>query len=1026
MKTNFLIWMGIVCGISTQLFAQNFKSSSFSNITARQIGPAVMSGRITAIEGTEEDPNIIYIGSAAGGIWKTITGGTLFKPVFDKHTQSIGALAIDQKRPDTIWAGTGESNMRNSVSVGDGIYRSTDAGENWVKCGLEKSEHISKIIIHPDNPAIIYVAVPGALWSDSEERGLYKSSDFGKTWNKILYENPRSGCADVIMDPRNPEVLYASLWEFRRTPWSFSSGGPGSGLFKSTDGGKTWNRIQNGFLPGVLGRICIALAPSKPDNVYAIAEGKETYLYSSTDGGTNWVKESSTGNVTARPFYFSVIVVDPQDDKRVYRPAFSLSISEDGGKSFYDASMQGGWIHSDLHALWINPKNNKHMYLGTDGGAYVSFDRGINWMFLNNLPLSQFYHASFDLQTPYNVYGGLQDNGSWFGPSESEGGIENRDWENLYGGDGFWVQPDLKDPEYAYCEYQGGHMVRVNTKTHEVQDIQPQAGSGEPKLRFNWNTPLVCSPTRPEILYSGAQYVYRSSDKGRSWEKISPDLTTNNPEKQKQEESGGLSVDNSSAENHCTVFTIAESPVDINQLWAGTDDGNLQVSVDGGKNWTNVSANITGLPPFYCVSSVEPSSHDKNRVYASFDGHCFGDMQPWIFASADLGKTWTRMNGGDLTGFAHKIKEDIVNPDLLFAGTEFGLFLSLDRGKNWVMHKSNVPPTPVRDLAIHPNTHDLIIATHGRGIIIHDDLTPFRALSNKVFEAPVSLLPCRKVMVDPSPMGAGFPSAGGFVGANPDKAAQVWYYLKDRVQSGDVTVEVYDASGKLLQSIPGTKRKGMNMVSWNMRSKAPKVAYGAKADVSGFFGPMVVPGNYQIKLITPLGNQEQTLVLHKPENKGHSSEDLQAQFTMTKRLFEFQENLAFLSFQIKSVQDSIKSGMSKLKAGTSLYTQANTINQKLQDIHNLLSASKETTAITGEEKIREKATALYLSVTGYAGRPTMSQYDRADALEQEQTEARKQWDGYWEKEVKSFAGKWNKSGMPEVRLNERRVFEERK
>lgn len=1020
------ISLALLSLVAASLPAQNFRSSTFSGVNARQIGPAVMSGRITAIEGTTEDPNVIYIGAAAGGIWKSITGGTLFKPVFDKYTQSIGALAIDQKHPDTLWAGTGESNMRNSVSIGDGIYRTTDAGENWVKCGLEKSEHISKILLHPDNPSVVYVAVPGALWSDSEDRGLYKTTDFGKTWNKILYGNPRTGCADVLMDPRNPDILYASLWEFRRTPWSFSSGGPGSKLVKSTDGGQTWNSIQNGFLPGDLGRICLALAPSAPDHLYAIAEGKETYLYSSTDAGANWIKESSTSNVTARPFYFSVIQVDPADPKRVYRPAFSLSISDDGGKSFYEASQQGGWIHSDMHALWINPHNPKHMFLGTDGGAYVSFDRGINWMFLNNLPLSQFYHATYDLQTPYNIYGGLQDNGSWFGPSESDGGIENRDWENLYGGDGFWVQPDLKQPGIVYCEYQGGHMVRVNTKTKEVQDIQPQAGPGEPKLRFNWNTPLVCSPTRPEILYCGAQYVYRSSNQGRSWEKISPDLTTNDPEKQKQEESGGLSVDNSSAENHCTVFTIAESPLNPNQLWAGTDDGNVQVSTDGGKSWTAVQGSIPGMPGFYCVSSIEPSRHNANRVYVTFDGHALGDMQPWIFVSDDLGKSWKRLSGGDLNGFAHKIKEDLVNPDLLFVGTEWGLFMSINRGAGWVMHKSGVPPTPVRDIAIHPVTHDLILATHGRGIIIHDDLTPFRALNEAVLSKPVAFLPGRKLVVDPSPFGGGFPSAGGFVGENPDKGALVWYHLKDRVQSGDVTLEFLDGQGKVIQSLPGTKRKGINMISWNMRGKAPRVAYGAKADVSGFFGPLVPPGNYSVRLITPVDTIEQALVLHTPENKGHKAEDLQAQQQLVKRLFDFQEALAYFSFQVKGIQDSLKKGLEQRTLSPALKKEGLILSQKLQDIHNLIAAGKETTAITGEEKIREKATALYLSISGYAGKPTQSQFDKADALDREQADAYAKFTALWEKEVKPFAARWNKEKLPEIRKRDKAEFDKGK
>ena len=1019
-----MIRVGILLCLSiTSVWAQNFKSSVLSATTARQIGPAVMSGRITAIEGNPEDPNLLYIGTSAGGIWKTYTGGTLFKPVFDKHTQSIGALALDPNHPDTLWAGTGESNMRNSVSVGDGIYRSTDAGENWVKAGLEKSEHISKIIVHPKNPSTLYVAVPGALWSDSEDRGLYKTTDFGKTWQRILYNNPKTGCADVIMDPRNPDVLYASMWEFRRTPWSFTSGGAGSGLYKSIDGGSTWKQIQQGFVPGILGRICLALAPSAPDHVYAIAEGKETYLYSSVDGGDNWKKESAIANVTARPFYFSVIQVDPIDSMRVYRPAFNLSVSDDGGKSFYDASMQGGWVHPDHHALWINPQNTKHMFLGTDGGVYVSFDRGINLLFLSNLPVSQFYHVSYDLQTPYNVYGGLQDNGSWMGPSESEGGIDNSDWVNLFGGDGFWVQPDLTNPDIVYCEYQGGNMVRVHTKTRDVQSIKPEAAFGEPKLRFNWNTPLLSPSSRPHILYCAAQYVYRSSDKGYSWQKISPDLTTNDTIKQKQEESGGLSVDNSSAENHCTVFTISESTLDSNLVWAGTDDGNLQVTTDGGKSWTNTVRNIQGLPACTWVSSIMPSQHVRNRVYASFDGHATGDLQSYVFVSEDLGATWSRITQGDINSFVHKVIEDPVNPNLLFAGTEMGLFMSIDRGQNWVQHKYGVPNTPVRDLAIHPLTHDLIMGTHGRGIIILDDLSPFRALTEDLLKQDLVALPARKTYVDPSPLGAGFPSAGGFTGPNPDNGARIWYYLKDRVSSGDVTITLSNTAGVEIASIPGTKRKGINMISWNMRGKPPRVAAGAKADFSGFFGPVVPPGKYLITIATPAGNLTDTLELFLPTDKGHTHVDMQEQVQLVQRIFTLQEDMAYLSFIIRQHRAKVETMIGKSGISSGELRKLKAFYSEMESVHQLLSASKETTAITGEEKIREKLSSLYMSVSGYAGRPTESQFQRFDALNAEYQKALQSYRDTFDAQQKSISGLLKKFATEELKEASRVEFD---
>nr|MBA2422776.1 glycosyl hydrolase [Chitinophagales bacterium] len=677
--TFIVLWLGLFFSGFSQ--TAPISSATFGSIEARQIGPAVMGGRITAIDAVNTDPRTIYVGSAAGGIWKTTTAGTFFKPIFDKYTQSIGDLKIDQAHPDTIWVGTGESNMRNSVSVGDGLYVTYDGGSNWKKAGLDSTEHISKIVINPKNSSIIYVAAPGPLWNDSKSRGLYKSTDCGNTWEKILYTDDKTGCADVAIDPSNPDIVYASMWQFRRTPWSFASGGPGSALYKSIDGGKNWKKIQNGFNQGDLGRIVIAIAPSAPQQVYAIVEAEKSALYLSDNGGETWKQQSTTRNVTARPFYFSVFSIDPYDAKRVYRPAFTLSISDDGGYSFKEASFAGGWVHSDHHALWINPNNTSHLYLGTDGGVYMSMDRGNNWIFLNNLPLSQYYHVAIDGADPYNVYGGLQDNGSWMGPSASPGGITNEDWRPLGFGDGFWVQPDKKFPDYIYWEYQGGNIYRLNKTTNEQKNIAPYPLAGEAKLRWNWNSPLYLSPSNK--LYTGSQYLYVTPNQGDTWSKISPDLTTNNPDKQKQEESGGVTIDNSSAENHCTIFTVAESPLDPDQLWVGTDDGNLQLSLDAGKNWDNVIKNISGLPANTWVSSIEPSSYDKMICYVSFEGHATGDMTPYIYKTADGGKTWNRLNQEGLKGFVHKVKEDVINSNLLFVGTEKGLFVSIDGGNTW-------------------------------------------------------------------------------------------------------------------------------------------------------------------------------------------------------------------------------------------------------------------------------------------------------------------------------------------------------
>jgi len=578
--------------ISVSCFAQTtINSATFGMMEARLLGPGTMSGRICAIEGVNEDGKTIYVGTAGGGVWKSTNAGASFKPVFDKYCQSIGAIGIDQKNPKTVYVGTGESNMRNSVSIGDGLYKSTDAGDNWTKIGLDSTEHISRIAVDPKNSNIVYVAAPGPLWSDSKHRGLYKSTDAGKTWEKILYINEKAGCAEVVLDPLNPNIVYASTWEFRRSPYGFNSGGKGSGMYKSEDGGKTWKELTNGLPPKPFGRIAFALAPSAPNNIVAIVESVETGLYISADGGASWKKQSAGLNVVARPFYFSTIAIDPKDPKRVYRPAYTFAYSVDGGYSFAGPSNEGASVHSDHHAIWINPNNTNQIYLGTDGGVYLSLDKGATWMFVQNLPVGQFYHVGLDNKEPYNVMGGLQDNGTWIAPTAAPGGISNSNWLNLFGGDGFWALPDPTDPDYAYVESQGGNVSRVNTTTTKNVGIKPQQAGGEEELRWNWNTPIATGIRNKNNLYIGAQYLYRTRDKGKTWERISPDLTTNDKKKQEQENSGGLSADNTSAENHCTIFAVAESPLDENIIWVGTDDGNLQYTTDGGKTWNNVSKN---------------------------------------------------------------------------------------------------------------------------------------------------------------------------------------------------------------------------------------------------------------------------------------------------------------------------------------------------------------------------------------------------------------------------------------------------
>lgn len=969
----------------TASYAQ-VSSSTFGMMDARMMGPGTMSGRISAIEGVNADPRILYVGTAGGGVWKSTNAGASFKPLFDKYCQSIGALAIDQKDPKVIYVGTGESNMRNSVSVGDGLYKSTDEGDNWIKIGFDSSEHIARIAIDPNNSNILYVAVPGPLWSDSKNRGLYKSTDAGKTWEKILYISEKAGCSEVVIDPSNSSTLYAGTWEFRRKPYAFNSGGEGSGFYKSTDGGKTWKEITNGLPAKPFGRIAFTVAPSAPQNLVAIVESNNTGLYISNDGGETWKSQSAILNVVARPFYFSTIAIDPKDPKRVYRPAYDFSYSDDGGYSFATASTDGGWVHSDMHAFWINPANTSQMYVGTDGGVYMSNDRGATWTFLDKLPVGQFYHVSLDDQKPYyRIYGGLQDNGSWVAPSSYPGGVSNAKWESFYGGDGFWTQADLTDSNTAYAEAQGGNMGRIDLTTYKNTDIQPKQGEGEEKLRWNWNTPIVMGLNNAHDMYTGAQYLYKSTDQGRNWARISPDLTTNDKAKQKQEESGGLSADNTSAENHCTIFTIAESPLDQNMVWVGTDDGNIQYTTDAGKTWTNVSANwaAAGAAPQSWVSSIEPSRFDKNTVYITTENHMYGDMRTYCGVSHDLGKTWTLFNSSSFTGFAHKIKEDNIDKNLLFLGTEMGLFSSVNGGASWFRMKNNNLPwyALVRDIKIHPETNDLVLATHGRGIVIIDDITPMRTLTADIAKKDIYLFPQPDMPLRNGVLGnGGFPLAGWVAGNAPD-VAPIQYYLKDRLSTGDVHVDILDKDGKLVQTVPGTKRKGLNKLYWNMRITPPKVASGGtKVDQSGFVAPMVLPGTYTINLVVGDKTYPETVnMVHYAPNKDLTVQGAQDLYNTCMKLFALHERLAAVVADISQKEAVLKLAADSAK-DAKLKKMAADYYTKLETLRATLLPTTKKSIFADERRLREEISEVYTSICFQEAAPSNLQVNSVKRL----------------------------------------------
>lgn len=969
------------------LFAQNpatteIDENTFGAIEARHIGPATMSGRIAALDASQADPRLIYVGAASGGVWKSKNGGTTFKPVFEEHPQSIGAITIDQKRPDTVWVGTGEPWTRNSTSIGKGVYRTTNGGETWEFKGLPNSERIARIIIHPQNPDVVFVAAQGQLWSPNQERGVYQTTDGGKTWNRTLFVDENTGCADLIMHPQNPNVLYAAMWDHRRQPHTFRSGGKGSGLYKSVDGGKTWNKLTKNGLPDTeMGRIALAISPVAPYYTYVLIETEKTALYRSDDDGKTWKQTSNSPAVGERPFYFSNLLADPKDPNRIYKPGFMLQVSSDAGLTFSSPSVEGGNYHVDLHAFWISAANPNFMYLGTDGGVYVSNDKGNTWVFLQNLPVSQFYHVAIDSQKPYNVYGGLQDNGSWMAPSQSAGGITNAAWKSIGFGDGFNAFPDNQDDNILYWQWQGGNIVRYYKKTGEFKQIRPFPQSAKDKLRFNWNTPYTFG-SKSGNLYVGAQFLYRSKDKGDTWEKISPDLTTNDPEKQQQEKSGGITVDNSTAENHCTIFTISESPLDANIIWAGTDDGNLQVTTDGGKTWTNTTPNMQGLPPHTWASYVEASRFDKATAYSVFDGHTRGDMKPYLYKTTDYGKTWVSIASDKIPTFCRVIREDLVNKNLLFVGTEMGLYLSIDGGANWVRFKGNFPQVPVYDMVIHPTEHDLVVATHGRGIFIIDNIGLLRQINTQMLDQEVAFFEHEPYIIrTPGSMQA-FAGDQEFVGRNPSQSANITYYLKKRHVFGDMFLEIYNDKGEKLSQLPAGKRKGINRVRWNTRRKPPKVPASQSLDFQAAFGPSLPTGEYTIKLVKGDQTYQTKMRIEFDQNSMHSVADRKAQLDATNRTYDMLENLSFIARQVTDIMEQAKDRAEKAK-DNNLKTGLTQLSEKMDKHRKELMSTTKSTGITGEIRLREKLSELYSAISGYDGKPTQSQMERITSIANE-------------------------------------------
>jgi len=964
----------------TSSFAQNKNTSGkelFGDMTARHIGPAGMSGRINDLEVHPTNNRIIYTGTAGGGVWRSKNGGATFSPIFDEYCQSIGAVELDPNKPDNvIYVGTGETWTRNSVSIGDGLYKSVDGGSNWKKLGFEKSERIANIIVNPENSNEVYVAVLGALWSDSEERGVYKSLDGGETWNKILYVDQTTGAADLTMDPSNPNILYASMWEFRRTAWGFESGGTNSALYKSIDGGGTWNKIHTGFPSGKLGRLAIAVAPSNTNVLYTVIEAEQENkkgLYKSDNAGETWEQMNNDFEITVRPFYFSRIVVDPKDENVVVKGGLSGSISRDGGKTFKNL----GFMHSDIHDISFSINDSDIMYFGTDGGIYRSWDGGTTNEIVENLPLSQFYHVSVDNETPYNVYGGLQDNGSWYGPSSAAGGVKAGDWKSIGGGDGFRV---LKHPtkKIIYSEVYNAEIVwRYDVDKELVKTIQPLQTSDVDKLRFNWNPPMAVSENQPNRFYMGSQYLHKSDDMGDNWEIISPDLTTNDVTKQGQKDSGGLSTDNSGAENYTTIFTIAESPLDENVIWVGTDDGNVQVTQDGGKSWTNTIANIQGLPKNTWTYHIEASSFNKATAYAVFEGHNSGDMKPYTYKTTDFGKTWTNIITAEVEGFVRNIQEDYVNPDLLFLGTEFGLYITTNGGKNWSKFTNNMPSVAVHFIDLQKATNDLVMGTHGRGVIIIDDISPLREINEEVLSKDLHFFSNAPATInEKSDFAAVFGSETQFVGASKTKDLQFKYHLKKRHTFGKMTMEIQDMSGNVITDLGPGKSKGINIVNWNYSRKVPKIAKGKTFTRSGFATHTVAAGNYKVVITKGKKTYEHPFELIYDENSSLSDGERKLKNDTAEKLYDMTQKLAYLVYEVDKL--TAKATTDRNKKMTAKLTELK---------KTLVVTTGDGYVGAAPPELRGKMAALYSKVANTYDKPSASDLENLQIISEKFTMA---------------------------------------
>jgi photosystem II stability/assembly factor-like uncharacterized protein len=939
--------------------AQTLDMELFPDMNPRNIGPAGMSGRVTSIDVVTQNPDVMYVGSASGGLWKSTSGGIDWSPIFtEEATASIGAVTIQQSNPSVVWVGTGEGNPRNSLNGGYGVYKTLDGGGNWKLMGLELTRHIHRIVIDPTNPDVVYVAAIGSPWGEHPERGVYKTTDGGETWDKILYVSEKVGASDLVIDPSNPQKLMAAMWEHRRWPWSFTSGGPGSGLYITHDGGKTWEKrtAEDGLPKGDLGRIGLAIAPSKPEIVYALIESKKNALYQSTDGGFSWRMVNDKPEIGNRPFYYSDIFVDPKNENRLYSVFTYVNVSEDGGQSFEELMPAYGvnnGVHPDHHAWWIHPEDPSFMMEGNDGGLNITYDGGKTWRFVSNLPVGQFYHVAVDDEIPYNVYGGMQDNGSWGGPAYvwKSQGIRNHYWQELAFGDGFDVVPDPENARYGYAMSQQGYVVRYDRETGSSESLQPTSPDPKENLRFNWNAAIAQDPFDPNTIYFGSQYVHQSPDEGRTWEIISPDLTTNDSTKQQQSESGGLTLDATGAENHTTILVVEPSPVAQGLLWVSTDDGRLHLTRDGGETWTSLEKKLPGFPAGAWIPQVKASNKSAGTALVVVNDYRRFNHEPYAYRTTDYGQTWERIvDAEDVATFTVSIVEDPEEANLLFLGTDDGLYVSLDGAQNWTKWTHGFPTVQVSDLVIHPREHDLVIGTFGRSFWVLDDIRPLRAMAagEANMTQPLALFepPTAYLAENQQPAGSRFGADALFNGDNRRRGAMISYWAqapekkKEEPEKGEeepevkadssmgkvtwdsITLQIYANDDQLIRTLKweAPSDSGLHRAYWGLDEAGPDYVgreprTRPRRGEPG--GVNVLPGTYTLTMTYGDQTATQQIEVALDPRIEYDLAGLQARYEALKTLEGYREKANHLVQQLvdsKGIAEGYVAQLKKLDA----------------------------------------------------------------------------------------------------------------